>query len=280
MLVAIALHGGIVTFAWALVAATAIGLVPPIAITLRTAGLVLPHVDRRRWRRLLADSAPLGAAMLCTAVYYYADSLMLGAFGQRVALARYNAAYVFVMAVVLIISAVRNAFVPAQSRAFAGETATSPVLSAYFRVTAALALPMLIVAPVAAPLVLHIAYGESYVAAAPALRILFMTTGVMFLSSYFGSNLLVSGRQRVYLVATAVGAAVNVALNIALIPMYSIVGASIATLAAESAVCAFLAYQNRRWPIPPLVPAIAAPLGASAAVAVASFVTLRTLGLT
>ncbi len=248
-LLVIVLHGGVMAFAWAVVAGTTTGLLPPLVVMLRGAGLCAPRIDLPHWRALVADSAPLGAAMLCTAVYYYADGIMLGAFGQRVALARYNASYVFVMAAVLIIGAVRNAFVPAQSRAFAGETPVAPVLAAYFRVSAALALPMFIVAPVAAPLALRIAYGESYVAAAPALRILFITTGVMFFSSYFGSNLFVSGRQRFYLVATGVGAAVNVALNIALIPLYSIVGASIATLAAECAVCALLAYENRPWPV-------------------------------
>ncbi len=242
---AITLNGGIVSFAWATFGATVAGTVITMLATCAGAGAVLPRIDARHTRALLVDSAPLGLGMVFTAIYYYSDSLMLGAFGQHEALARYNAAYVFVLAASLFIGAMRNAFLPAQSRAFQPQGTDRPVLRTYFRITIGLAVAACILGPLLAQPLLRIAYGASYTSGAPALRILFLTTGVMFFSSYYGSNLLMAGRQRLYLAATTGGAILNVAACLVAIPLFSLVGAASATLATEVAVCMYLAAADR-----------------------------------
>lgn len=244
--VAVVLHAGVAAYAWAFAASAVVGLAVQMAALLSMAGRIVPRIDRELSTRLLLDSAPIGFARLCTGVYYYADSLILAGFGQSTALARYNASYTFVFACSLLITAIRTAFMPAQSRAFAGQGELEPVLRAYLRLSLLFAVPLLIVGPLASGTLLQIVYGASFVPATGALRLLMMTAGVMFLSSYFGSNLLLSGRQRTYLGGTAGGAVVNIALNIILIPAYSLVGAAAATLVAESAICLFFARENAR----------------------------------
>ncbi len=240
------LNGGVVAFAWATVAATLAGAaITALAVRASTGIVLLPRIDGRHARALLVDSAPLGLGMLFTAVYYYSDSLMLGAFGQHEALARYNAAYVFVLSASLFIGAMRNAFLPAQSRAFSMPGTERSTLRTYFRLTVTLTLVACLLGPLLSGPLLHIAYGASYAAAAPALRILFLATGVMFISSYYGSNLLMAGRQRVYLSATVAGAVMNVAACLIAIPLFGLVGAATATLAAEVAVCLFIAVAGR-----------------------------------
>jgi O-antigen/teichoic acid export membrane protein len=93
---------------------------------------------------------------------------------------------------------------------------------------------------------LQVVYGADYEPATTALRLLFLMSGVMFFSSYFGSELLAGQRQRTYLVGVGAGAVLNVALNLLLIPKFSLNGAAAATLASESVVCLFMCWQTRR----------------------------------
>lgn len=268
-------HGGVVAFGAATAAASGVALVVMLPPAMLAAGIARPQFDFGQWRRLFGDAAPLGFAMMFTAVYYYADSLMLGAFGQREGLARYNASYVFVMAVALLIAALRTGFMPAQSRGHAGQAPLDGVLRGYFRMTAAMALALIVVGPLTAGPVLRICYGAQYEAAAPALRLLLVASGVMCFSSYFGSNLLVAGRQARYLRATIAGAALNVAANLAVIPMFGLTGAATVTLFSELLVCALVARAGRDFPTPRLLPALAPTAIASIVVAAVALLVVR-----
>jgi O-antigen/teichoic acid export membrane protein len=184
--------------------------------------------------------------MACTAVYYYADSVMLGMFRSQREVGLYAAAYVPILGLSLLVTAIRNAYLPSQSEAAARNPRDhARVLRQYGRITMMAALPAAIVGPVLAAPVLGVLYGSEFLDAAIALRLLFVTAGVMFLSSYFGSELLVRGRQRTYLVGVGAGAGTNLVLNLLLIPSFGPVGAASATLASEGLVCAFVWWQTR-----------------------------------
>ena len=131
---------GVFGFGAATAASSASALAIMLPVAMVASGATRPRLDVAQWQRLIRDAAPLAVGMLATAVYYYADSLMLGAFGQREALARYNASYVFVMAVSLFVTALRAAFLPPQTRGFSGATSLAGVLRTYLRITAFAAL--------------------------------------------------------------------------------------------------------------------------------------------
>jgi O-antigen/teichoic acid export membrane protein len=171
---------------------------------------------------------------------------MLGALGRTREVGWYGAAYVFLLGVVLVIGALRNAYFPSLSRSLQGEgLARVRLLRQYGRLTAGLALPLAIAGPLAAGPLVRLLYGEEFAPAAAALRILLLTGSVMCFSSYFGSELLATGANRASLLAVASGAAVNLLLNVALIPPFSQNGAAVATLVAEATVCTILWWRTR-----------------------------------
>ena len=161
------------------------------------------------------------------------------------------------MAVALLIAALRTGFMPPQARGHAGQAPLGPVLRAYFRITAAMGLGLIVLAPVLAGPLLRVSYGVRYEAAAPALRLLLVSSGVMCFSSYFGSNLLVAGRQGQYLRATIAGAVLNVTLNLVAIPAFGLTGAAAVTLLSELLVCVLVARAGRDLPNPRPLPALA-----------------------
>jgi O-antigen/teichoic acid export membrane protein len=70
--------------------------------------------------------------------------------------------------------------------------------------------------------------GESQVVAAPALRLFIWALPLNVLESFFYQMLVVLARQRHYMLAAGVGAAVNVILFLALIRPYGVEGAALA----------------------------------------------------
>jgi O-antigen/teichoic acid export membrane protein len=90
----------------------------------------------------------------------------------------------------------------------------------------------------ARPLV-HLLYGRQYSATAPLLAVLIWSELAIFFGTMVGNALIAAGLQRYFLWPTALGAAVNVALNIYLIPRWGAMGAAWATVAAYWSCWAF-----------------------------------------
>jgi O-antigen/teichoic acid export membrane protein len=83
-------------------------------------------------------------------------------------------------------------------------------------------------------------FGAEYVSSIIALQILVWSVVFIFMGAAFGNLLNSLNRQRTITKITGIGAASNVVLNLVLIPDYSLVGASIATVATEFLAFALL----------------------------------------
>jgi O-antigen/teichoic acid export membrane protein len=219
-------------------------LVVSTVVTLRWFVREPLRVHPQLLRPLLSQAAPLAVAMMMTALYYYFDVFYMGLLGQDEAVGWYGAAYAPVLWIAQTVTAVRTAFLPGQARVHAsGDDAN--FLSFYAWTSAAFAFPVVAGGIIIAGPLLHTVYGAAYEPATFALRVLFVTAGVMFFSSFFGSQLLVAGRQRAYLSAVTAGAASNIVLTIALVGPFSLDGAAVATLSSELLVCAVLMWHCR-----------------------------------
>ena len=191
-------------------------------------------------RMLLRETWPLGAGMMATSVYYFYDRVLMGALGQQAEIGWYTAAYAPALWLTGVITQVRTAFLPAQSRALAGKQEAAPVLKTYAGVSLALGLPVAIAGLFLSRPMLAAVYGNEFTPATFAMQVLLVTVAVMFVSSFLGSNLLAAGLQRRYLRAVIIGAAANVALNSFMVPLWSLDGAAVATLLSEAAVAAWM----------------------------------------
>jgi len=79
--------------------------------------------------------------------------------------------------------------------------------------------------------------GASYLEAVPAFRVMVLAVAPIGLSNVLGGQVLIpAGRENRLVQAEAIGAVVNLALNLYVIPRYSILGASATTLVAELVV--------------------------------------------
>lgn len=241
------LGAGLLAFASAYAAVGLAGILVALTIASWRVGRIVPRFEALFWRSYLRELLPIALAVMLTTVYYSADVLMLGMAGHEREVGWYSAGYRLIYGLLLVLVALNQAFLPDVARSLdaAGVHAPAPVIR-YYRAVWTFALPVVLLGPLAAPAVMTTVYGAEYGGGASALQILLVAGGLAFLSSYFGSLLLVAGRQREYLLGVGLAAASNIALNAALIPLFSLHGAAISTVLSEGLVMVWMRASSAR----------------------------------
>jgi O-antigen/teichoic acid export membrane protein len=98
-------------------------------------------------------------------------------------------------------------------------------------------------------------FGDGYSAAGPTFVLLTGVALIVAVSVNFGNTMVAIGRERVFVVGTAIGAAVSVVTNFALIPILGAPGAAIGSIVAELCVLLYMLrrFQNSvaavHWPL-------------------------------
>lgn len=196
----------------------------------------------RQWRfraatavHLLREGWPLMLAFMAYSIYARIDQVMLGSLAGDRDVGLYAASTKIVELFVSAILLVGTSLFPTLSRIYRQDR--DKFDRVYARVTAFFTwfgvLCCLLMLP-AGEWVLRILMGEGYVASYPILAIhmlgfVFVANGGLR-SSYFT----ISGNQRVVLHTTLIAAALNLALNYALIPPYGALGAAVASTATQA----------------------------------------------
>jgi O-antigen/teichoic acid export membrane protein len=99
---------------------------------------------------------------------------------------------------------------------------------------------------IAAPVLIRVLYGHPYAGASSVLSIIAAADIFVFLSIATGVWFVFEGRQTSYMTRTIIGALINVALLLVLIPRYGGHGAAWAALVAYSYVAVFGNYLDKR----------------------------------
>ena len=189
------------------------------------------HVEVHRWRRMLGEAVPLAIGFALTIAMMKIDILMLSLLETFDAVGQYSVGYKFsdiidtiVLAAVAPVSTMLVAAWPSQPEVFRERSRTAATIFG-------LAGGVCVVAfwPSATP-VIRLLYGERFVAAAPAARLLVVGAALMALIILGVFLLTAAERQRRYPVVALFGLALNVVLNLLLIPRLSYYGSAIATV--------------------------------------------------
>ena len=189
------------------------------------------HFDVRRWGPMLMEAVPLAIGLALTIAMMKIDVLMLSLLDSFEAVGQYSIGYkfsdiidTFALAAAAPVSTLLVASWPGKLDVFRQRSRSAAILFA-------LAGAICVVAfwPSAEPIV-RLLYGERFASAAPAARLLVVGAALMSLI-VLGIFLLTSaGKQRYYPAVAVFGLALNVGLNLVLIPRMSYDGAAISTV--------------------------------------------------
>lgn len=193
------------------------------------------------WAGLFREAVPLAIGGVLATAYYRIDSVMLSKLDTFASVGIYGVAYKFVDIVHFVSTAMMIATLPVLVRAW-------PDHRERFRDGFRRAFTILMLAAVLvvvefllfADPVIELLYGPEYRAGAGATRIVVAAEGIAFFGSLAFTTLVAIGRHRLYPVATFVGVALNVGLNLWLIPAWSYQGAAVTTLVTEAVVVGLL----------------------------------------
>lgn len=221
--------------------------------------------------RLARASAPLAASGFFALLLYNFDVLALGAWVGTEATGLYGAAYRVVQLLSFLVLQYFLALRPAFGRASVeGYRSISGLVDRSIRITLGLAAGVAVGGALLAGPLLELLFGPEYAAATGALRWLVAATALLAVSRHHRSLLVAFDHAGADLRAMAGAAALNVGLNVALIPRFGLEGAAFATFIAEVAILAMVAraFARRVGParvlahVPRVLPAVAATAAA------------------
>jgi O-antigen/teichoic acid export membrane protein len=183
----------------------------------------------RAWT-ILSHSFPIAFTSLLTMIYLRIDQVMLhkmttdSILGQYVAAVRVSelfemlpTALMLALAPVLAVSAAD----PPKFRSYTDQT---------FRFFMVMASGLCVFMTVGSRLVVRVLYGKQFLPAAPLLSVLIWSEIAVFFAGVVVNVIIARNQQRLLPIPTLAGAAINIGLNLVLIPRYAAIGAAWATL--------------------------------------------------
>lgn len=235
-------HASLTAFAWAALAEIIVGAI----------GLVLAYrkCGRRlsEWRgtlgcsrRLLGDSWPLILSGLSVAIYMKLDQVMLGEMAGVKAVGIYTSATklteIWYMIPMVIVSSVFPAMVQSKNT---NEELYYRRITRLFSLMAAVSLLIALPMSLASNWLVLQLYGIDYQAAGPVLAVHIWASLFVFYGVAQGSWDLTENLTRLAMIRIVIGAIVNIALNLWLIPRYGALGAAIATVVSQALAAVLL----------------------------------------
>jgi len=192
------------------------------------------QVSSERAKSLLQDSWPLILSAMAVVIYMKIDQIMLGqllgdqAVGVYTAATRISEAWYFIPSVIM--ASVFPALLDSKKQ---NEITYHQRLQDAFNLMVVLSVGVSVPMTLLSGPIIDFLYGEAYAQAGTVLAIHMWGSVFVFLGVASNKWFLAENRQMQSFQRTAMGALVNIGLNMVLIPVYGAVGAAIATIFAQ-----------------------------------------------
>ena len=194
-------------------------------------------LDLKFWKPTIKEASFFGVSNILIVIYFYIDSLMLSILVGYSAVGIYNASYKLIIVLLFIPGIFVTSIFPIMSQHF--ESSKNLLKIEYEKSVKYLFVAAVFIFVIGfsfADKIILIIYGATYTPSIAALQTLIFVIPIIFITNLFGNLLGAINRQRILIIITGASALFNVALNLILIPKYSYIGASIATVLTEGLV--------------------------------------------
>lgn len=211
-------------------------------INLLTTGLILKkyltpfklNLNTRLLRKLFLDATPYAVLSALSIIYFRVDTIILSKLRTMEEVGLYNAVYKIVEFLTYLPTCYMGACFPKTARQL--KTDTSQLKKDYLKSTGFLLsaiIPIAIIFTIFSKHIVTILFGQAFINSAPLLQILIWAVVFMYLNAPIGN--IVNNSEKIYkfIPYAATNTALNIVLNIALIPKYGAKGAAITTLFTE-----------------------------------------------
>lgn len=201
-----------------------------------------PAFDAGFWRESIREAVPFGVTSIFGIIYYQFGTVYLQYRQSEAAVGIFRAPFNLFMTILFVPQVLTTALYPVMSRRFvSSQGSLRAVFDRFLKYITILALPMGVGTTILADKIIYTLTDARYADSIVVLQILIWGAVAIFMSNAFATLLNSSNRQRTAMGISFVCMAVNVALNVWLVPLYSSVGVAIATAATEIIMLVLLA---------------------------------------
>jgi O-antigen/teichoic acid export membrane protein len=196
---------------------------------------IRPVVDLRDWRRQAREGAALSAVAGLGLVYWRIDTVIIALLRSSREVGLYAAAYRFIDLASAFVSGVYNSIFPPLAQFIANrDPRARRLVQQAFDVLVAFATPGTVLALIYPEEIVTLVAGAEFQDAATALRILALVPLLTFSTVLLENGLVAGGRENVLLWMIPGILVLNVALNVAFVPVYGYTAAAVVTLTTEA----------------------------------------------
>ena len=197
-------------------------------------GRIKLEFDFKLWKNILFKSLPFGLTMIFYTIYFSIDVVMISWLSGDYATGLYNSAYKIISVFTAFYVIYQYVIYPLMSKLYTENMNLLKIsFEQSFKYSLLILLPLSIGVYFYAPYLINLIYTDQYALASKAMQILIWTVVFLFINGVATSLLNSIGKElsvtKIYIIA----AAFNVILNYFLIPKYTYIGASIATVLSE-----------------------------------------------
>ena len=228
---------GLILLISTLILSNFVGLLITVIITAKKFVKIKLGFDFKFWKFLILGSLPFWLIIVFRTLYFRIDTVMLSFIDNYVTTGIYTASYRIIGALTVIPVILTVVIYPVMSRLFQDSKENLKLLyekSLYFLFL--LAFPIVIGITLLADRFIMFVYSNEFTGSTIALQILVWAVVFIYLSYLMGFLLNAVNLQNLFTITMGVGAVINIILNLLLIPRFSYIGASFATLLTEIVV--------------------------------------------
>ena len=194
-------------------------------------------VDLPAWGALMRRAAPMAITAVMATVYLNIDIVMLGFLDSQRAVGLYAGAGRLYAIVCVVGGLLVAAFLPTLATLYGRSEAMRAQYRTFALTMLFVGLPAAAIVAGFAPAAIRLLLGVAFADAATVLVILMAAAALNYANQVGTATLLSWNRERAQMYVQVAGAVLNVGLNVVLIPVYGLIGAAVATVASEAAVC-------------------------------------------
>ena len=197
---------------------------------------VLPkiEIDLYFWKWALLNSLPISFAILFSIIVFRIDTVILSFIQGNIAVGYYNASYKLIEALMAVPIVFSTAVYPVFSKL---HTYSNDSLSfSYhksFKYLVILGLPIAAGSVAISDQIILFVYGTSFIQSSNALKILIWVIPIIYLTYVFRILLISINKQKLLIIILSICMIFNITINILLIPYFSYLGSSLATVLTE-----------------------------------------------
>lgn len=192
------------------------------------------EVDWEFWKLTIKEAWPFGITGLSGMLYTYIDSILLSILKGTMEVGWYSAVYRLMILLLFVPNAVNTAIFPVMSEFYTSSTDSLKLtLGRYFKYMIIIGIPLGFGITLLADKIILLIFGNGFTESIIILQILIWAIVFTFAGAAFYQLLQSINKQLIITKISAICLVINIILNLILIPSYSYIGASFATLITE-----------------------------------------------